>query len=318
MNKQPSDPSVIVPALHVPSPTFASEDDDVTGKKRVPAQKRAVGAEKSKNSRKYSAPALEKGLDILELFAGEPDGMIKSEVARRLRRTTSEVFRMLLCLQDRGYIRQDGGEKFRLTLRLFELAQRHPPTKRLIEEALPVMHDIAHRTNQSCHLAVIDGGVVVILAQVDAPSSIGFFVKPGAQVDLMSAASGYVILAFQHFQRQSRIVEQYRQLGGRIPSDLAAHLARVRRQGFEEKESYQVRGVVNISFPVLDAHGEAIAALTVPYLPRLDGSATDDTAVIDALRSGTSLLNAAMGYQEPDRPIPRHSAAVHGPVVRRS
>ena len=147
------------------------------------------------DTERYTAPALEKGLDILELFAGEADGMIKSEVARRLNRTTSEVFRMLICLQRRGYITQGPDERYRLTLRLFELAHLHPPTKRLTREALPIMHDIAHRTNQSCHLAVVEDGVVVILAQVDAPSSVGFFVKPGSQVELMLAASGYVILA---------------------------------------------------------------------------------------------------------------------------
>ena len=79
------------------------------------------------DTERYTAPALEKGLDILELFAREAGGMIKSEVARRLNRTTSEVFRMLICLQRRGYISQGPDERYRLTLRLFELAQQHPP-----------------------------------------------------------------------------------------------------------------------------------------------------------------------------------------------
>src|SRR5579864_3990527 len=53
---------------------------------------------------RYTAPALDKGLDILELFASEPEGMAPSEVARRLGRTVGEIFRMLVCLQARGYI----------------------------------------------------------------------------------------------------------------------------------------------------------------------------------------------------------------------
>jgi len=244
---------------------------------------------------KYAAPALEKGLDILELLASESTGFIKSEIARRLQRTNSEVFRMLVCLQSRGYITQDENEQYSLTLKLFELAQQHPPTKRLIREAMPIMHDVANRVNQSCHLAVIDDGIVVIIAQVDAPSSIGFFVKPGSQIDLMSAASGYVILAHQSYQAQSRAVEMARLRGGRIPSDLATHLGLIRQQGYEERNSYQVQGVVNISFPVLDTHGEAIAALTVPFLPRLD-SETRDTDVVAALRKGSGLLSGSMGY----------------------
>jgi hypothetical protein len=43
----------------------------------------------------YSTPALEKGLDILELFASTPGGLTVSEAARMLNRTVSEIFRML-------------------------------------------------------------------------------------------------------------------------------------------------------------------------------------------------------------------------------
>jgi IclR helix-turn-helix domain len=39
---------------------------------------------KTKVASRYPTPALEKGLDILELFAREPAGLTKSDVARRL------------------------------------------------------------------------------------------------------------------------------------------------------------------------------------------------------------------------------------------
>jgi DNA-binding IclR family transcriptional regulator len=92
----------------------------------------------TKVPRQYTTPALEKGLDILELFASEPTGLTKSDVARRLGRTISEVFRMLVCLEKRGYISQSRDrERYRLTLRLFKLAQEYPPTRRMITEALP-------------------------------------------------------------------------------------------------------------------------------------------------------------------------------------
>ena len=62
---------------------------------------------------------------------------------------------MLSCLEERGYISQSrDGERFRLTLRLFELPQQYPPTKRMITEALPIMQRVTHELNQSCHLGV--------------------------------------------------------------------------------------------------------------------------------------------------------------------
>src|SRR6266478_5143462 len=152
----------------------------------------------TKVARRYPTPALEKGLDILELFASEPAGFSKSDVARRLGRTISEIFRMLSCLEERGYISQSGdGERYRLTLRLFKLAQEYPPTKRMITEALPIMQRVAHELSQSCHLGVLEGGNVVIVAQVDSHASSGFYVRTGAVIDLMHADTGHVILAHQ-------------------------------------------------------------------------------------------------------------------------
>src|SRR5271170_1290176 len=121
------------------------------------------GKKKSKNKTSYSTPALEKGLDVIELLARQPAGLTKSQMARELNRTVSEIFRMLLCLEDRGYIAQLSDERYSLTLKLFKLVQDHPPTERLIADALPVMHRLAHDTLQSCHMGVLEGSRVVIV-----------------------------------------------------------------------------------------------------------------------------------------------------------
>src|SRR5580700_12014043 len=124
-------------------------------------QRREQSAVRSLGAR-YTAPALDKGLDILELFASEPEGLSASQVARRLGRTIGEIFRMLVCLAERGYISQVlPDERFQLTLKLFELAHRHHPLQRFIAKARPLMEEVAHKTRQSCHLAMPSDGEVV-------------------------------------------------------------------------------------------------------------------------------------------------------------
>src|SRR5688572_13597466 len=80
----------------------------------------------------YTAPALEKGLDILELLAGEGDALSQAAIAQRLARSTAELFRMLSVLERRGYVTRHADGGYRLSLRLFELAHQHPPLKRLL------------------------------------------------------------------------------------------------------------------------------------------------------------------------------------------
>jgi DNA-binding IclR family transcriptional regulator len=255
--------------------------------------------------RYYPTPALEKGLDILELFASTPEGLTVSEAARCLNRTVSEIFRMILCLEQRGYLAQSPNkERYHLTLRLFRLAQEHPPTKRLVTEALPIMHWLAHELRQSCHLGIIDGGHIVILAQVDSPESTGFYVKMGSKVDLMHAATGHVILAHQSEDARERAIEEWRsETRKRKPVDLDEHLAKIRARGHERRASYEVAGVVNISFPVLNVQGQAIAGLTVPFVKRIE----DTIGIADAvtsLREASRRMSEAMGATPQTRLAP--------------
>ncbi len=249
----------------------------------------------SKKTLNYSTPALEKGLDVIELLARHPSGLSKSQMARDLNRTVSEIFRMLLCLERRGYIAPVTEERYSLTLKLFKLVQEHPPIERLIADALPVMSRLAHDTSQSCHLGVLEGGRVVILAQMNAPTNLGFYVKLGSTVDLMEAASGYVILAhLDAVQRERALVDWSNQSGKKPPRDLEVHLERIRQQGCEKRASYLVKGVVNISFPVLDDRGLAIGALTIPFLQYTEPPKGRD-AVIESLRKAAFQITAAIG-----------------------
>nr|WP_281383414.1 IclR family transcriptional regulator [Granulicella aggregans] len=242
----------------------------------------------------YATPALDKGLDVIELLAGQTEGMTKSQLARALNRTVSEIFRMLLTLEQRGYIAQVGNDRYSLTLKLFKLVQEHPPTERLLASALPVMQRLAHQTLQSCHLGVLETSRVVILSQVNAPTDIGFYVKLGSTVDLMAAASGYVILAHQkEEQRQRTLADWVRETGKALPRDLNSHLSRICSAGYEKRESYLVKGVVNISFPVFDDRGSALGALTVPYIHASQGLAIDD--MIKPLEAAAGEITAAIG-----------------------
>jgi DNA-binding IclR family transcriptional regulator len=249
---------------------------------------------------RYAAPALDKGLDILELFASEPAGLTTSEAARRLGRTVGEIFRMLVCLEERGYISQAApDERFELTLRLFELAHRHQPLHRLTAEARPLMEKVAHETGQSCHLAMLSNGEVIVVAQVDAPRTAGFALKLGARIDLLNTASGHLILAFQQTAVRDRALAEWKQRTGReLPRDLHRHLARIRKRSYEEMPSYQVRGVTNIAFPVLNQHGDAIAALSVPFLARI-GDRIGPANVKSALREASQKLSSAVGGKKP-------------------
>jgi DNA-binding IclR family transcriptional regulator len=264
----------------------------------VMASRRALTRRLRTSSRavRYAAPALEKGLEVLELLASRSQALTHSEIARQLGRTVSEVFRMLVCLEERGYISRSGpSEQYRLTLKMFEMVHRYHPLERLIAEARPLIEQVANRTRQSCHLAMMNNAEVVVVAQVDAPGNMGFSMRLGAHIDILNTASGQVILAFQSEDVRARALEIWRGRSNKpIPPGLNRHLREIRRRGYEELRSYQVDGVVNISYPVLNQHGQAIAAMAVPFLAHIrDGIGR--SRVKEVLASASQVLSAAMG-----------------------
>lgn len=247
----------------------------------------------------YATPALDKGLDILELLAHERNGLTKSEMARALQRTVSEIFRMLLCLQRRGYIVETSQDRYVLSLRLFQLVQEHPPTERLLAEALPRMQLLSEKLQQSCHLGVLEAGRVVILAQTNAPASVGLYVKAGSTVDLMEAATGQVILAHLPLEARQKVLADWKKETGRkVPADLGSHLTRIERRGYEMRVSYQVKGVINISCPVRGEGNRTVAALTVPFIQRLGTSVPLREAGV-FLQQASQQISAAIGASSP-------------------
>lgn len=224
---------------------------------------------------RYSAPALEKGLDILELLAKEERGLGQSDIARAMGRSVGEIFRMLVVLTERGYVVQDPDtDRYSLTTKLFEVAHQTPLIKRLTALAGPLMRKMTAEINQSAHLAIISDDAVLIVGQVDPPGHHVMSIRLGARIDLWRASSGRVMLAFSEGDRLSELFARVPLPAEKTEAQLRAELEVIRARGHEITDSFTTRGIVNIAAPVRDHTGHAIAALTVPHLERYDDPIT--------------------------------------------
>ena len=182
----------------------------------------------------YAAPALEKGLDIIELLAHRAGGVSQTEIAEATGRTLGQIFRVVATLERRGYIARDRQSGlYVLSMKLFDLAHRHPPLRGLVAIATPAMRSLAERVRQSCNLSVLDADRVRVIAQVESPADFGYRVRVGAIFPTDSTATGAVLIADS-------------------PEPLMRPDA---MQG----------GIVDLVVPVRDGQ-QTVAALTVPYV----------------------------------------------------
>jgi DNA-binding IclR family transcriptional regulator len=217
---------------------------------------------------RYVAPAVEKGLDVLELLAGSAGAMTQRQIAERLSRSVPEVYRVLASLERRGYIARGPEEAYRLTMKLHELAVGYPPISRLTDVAIPVLRQLAIDAEQAFHIVVLDGTEIQVVLQVDSPAPLGLRVRLGGRNAVAHAASGRTLLAFQN--ERTRVWTMARLLDPAEGSDARRRLVRrieqVRQAGYEFVAEESLNGLIDVSFPIVDANGVALAALTMPFL----------------------------------------------------
>ena len=246
------------------------------------------------DDRRYRAPALEKGLDILELLARERDPLTVSAISQKLGRSMSELFRMVQVLEYRGFIEQSPtGDGFVPTDRLFSLGMQQAPVKTLLELALPQMKHLSTMVGQSCHLAVRSRGDIVVVARMESAEQIGFSVRIGYRRSLALTRSGAVLFAFQEeAAREAWLADLSPDITAEQIAEFRARAAKVREQGFDRAKSDFVVGITDLSAPVLRGH-TAAAALTVPFVHSTQPAMPIDQ-VIRHLRAAAAEISASL------------------------
>jgi DNA-binding IclR family transcriptional regulator len=267
------------------------------GRSLIMRQSKTSRAASEEAERRYRAPALEKGLDILELMASEGAPMTPSLISARLDRSMSELFRMILVLEYKGYIVQSqAGDGYELSNKLFTLGMSRAPVKSLLERALPVMRELCEAVGQSCHLAVASDDQMVVIARIENPGQLGLSVRPGYRRSLAHSTSGTVLFAFQPPEVQGRWIETLTAVGALDAKSAMAFRARggeVRARGFEQFPSRHVEGVTDLSAPVMGGPA-AVAALTIPFVRSVQMSCGLEEAV-ERLRGAAAKLSEDVG-----------------------
>jgi DNA-binding IclR family transcriptional regulator len=251
----------------------------------------------------YSAPALEKGFDIIELLADSPDGLSPSEIALRLGRSLSEIFRILVVMERRDWLHKNPStDRYSVSYRVLEYGFRATPAQALGVVAAPVMYDLATATYQSCHMAVIAGDAIIIVQQQDSLGVSGFSVRLGRSPDIITSCSSHVLLAFSDATVRDKLLKSARSISPREMKNLQSRLILVKERGYEIKPSSKHVGVNDISYPVFGFDGRIQAALTIPFLTVIDGSQHVDMEEARKMLAAAALkISQGLGWSDPNR-----------------
>lgn len=210
----------------------------------------------------YAAPALERGLDVLELLCERGQRATLSEIAAALGLSRNQIFRVVHILEARGYLLRDA-DLYAASNRMFQLAARRPPFATLLEVATPEMRALAATIGQSCHITIPAGTRTVVIARIENPNAISIALPLGHNLPIHETASGRAILAMLPAEECDKLIAR---LQPRAERQLRVLLDRIRARGYEISSGVRTLGVVDISFPIFDQRLWPIACLGVPLL----------------------------------------------------
>ena len=230
---------------------------------------------------------------VLATFDRDRTVQTATEISRRAQLPASTAHRLAAELTGAGLLERDEDGRYRVGLRLWELATRGSRALGLREAAIPAMRFVQSRVRQHTQLAVIEDDETLFLERLSHPDAVANIAHVAGRLPLHASSSGLVLLAAAPAAVVDRVLS--RPLPALAadtltdPDDIRSKLAEVRRLGYAASWGTVEAVSTGVAVPVSDS-GEVIAALGV-VLPRDSG---DVRAVVAVLREASSQIGTAL------------------------
>ena len=211
--------------------------------------------------------ALARGLDVIRAFGPNRSTMTLSEVAAATGLARPTARRMLLTLEELGYVRAAQGG-FALTPRVLDLGMAYIGSTSIWDIARPHMQQLVGRTNESSSIAQLDGSDIVYIARVAVPKIITIAVTIGTRFPALQTSLGKVLLAELPPDELEQVLDEPSR-SGIAPlwrpdaEERDRVLCEVRTRGWALADEHLAYGIRSIAAPLRDGTNHVVAALNV-------------------------------------------------------
>ena len=204
-----------------------------------------------------SVPA--KLLALLDVYSHENTAHSLSELARRTGLPMATAHRLTGELARWGGLERGADGRYRIGLRLVELAALCPRGYALRDIALPFMEDLYEATHQNVQLAVREGLDGVYIERIAGRQAVPVLTRVGAHWPLHATGVGLVLLAHAPADVQEAVLAAplatFTPFTIRDPAELRRTLAEIRRTGFAVSDRQITDDAFSVAAPVLGAAG---------------------------------------------------------------
>jgi DNA-binding IclR family transcriptional regulator len=224
-------------------------------------------------------------VDVLEVFSAQRQTLTLSEISRLAGLPLSTAHRLVAELTARAMLERSEDGRYRVGLRLWEIASVAPRTVDLREAAMPFLEDLYEATHENVQLAVMDGGEALYVERLSGRDSVHVVTRAGSRLPLHATGVGLVLLAgASHDVREAVLARRLRRYTPHTitdPRKLRRVLADVRRDGYVISDRQIETISVSVAAPVRTDRDGVLAALSIV----VDASGADPRTLVPAVRS---------------------------------
>jgi IclR family transcriptional regulator, KDG regulon repressor len=224
--------------------------------------------EKPREGARRRLSSVATAIELLKAFSEDEVEIGISTLARRLGVAKSTAHRLAATLVSENLLEQDRATgKYRLGIALFRLGTLVRRRMNVSEVARPHLFSLRETTNETVHLAILDGSDIMYVYFLESTQAIRMRSDLGLRKPAYCTAEGQAILAFSPPDVVQAVI--HKGLQARTPNTitdadkLARALESVRARGCAVDDEESEVGVRCVAAPIRNDAGDVVAAVGV-------------------------------------------------------
>lgn len=216
----------------------------------------------------YLLSSVKNSLRILKSFSmDEPEKKV-TDLAKTLGLGKSTVSRLLTTLASEGFVTKDQqSQKYRLGLSILNLNTIVSSNLEIGRESQPVLQKLVDETQETCHIAVLDGTDVIYINKIEGKHPVQILTHIGRRNPAYCTSSGRILLAYEDEQTLQRALEgelkAYTDKTITDPESIRSEIKKAKGQGYSISIEQLRVGVVSISAPIRDYTDHVVNTVTI-------------------------------------------------------
>lgn len=251
---------------------------------------------------RVTAPALRRGLDILELFLDSNEGLRVPDIVAKLDLPRASAHELVTTLVDRGYLQavSEPPSRYMLGVNAFRLGAAYERELDLASVGREHATRVAAECGETVQIVIREGAYVVYIVRIDSTHTLRLVSHVGSRLPAYCTAGGKAMLATLSDNEIDELFPNDAALQPMTDNSidsrdrLFSELATIRKRGWSDENSESNAAIACVAAPVYNRSGTCVAAMSIS-VPTVRWNKTLKARYAKLVLEGAAAMSASLG-----------------------